>query len=364
MIVIAVLAAACLGGVTLREHEPSPAGEVLRVSTDGVTLKDTTQTVEISWDRVWSVDGSSQAAAYLGLSDKLFRARKRVERRDLVLAEPMLEDLASSFPKAGGSTGTVLHSLRVACRLMRGGQMAALEPYGALLACFSDERLRASAGQTLTRSYDGLPAACRPSPVLIPDLPPMWLAVPALRAVTGTAPVEGSGKAGELLRLYILAAASESGESVQIPAIDAGDGGELLREIVLARAGDATQRVKARELLRARLKPGIEPWRESWIHVALGRSLIRESEPDDKLAGVEQLLYAPAQFADVTPYLAGLALAESAVTLREISDPAEADQLFLELRDRYPRHVAFEWRPIREWVLSQPRPAAPGGTAP
>jgi hypothetical protein len=247
---------------------------------------------------------------------------------------------------------------------MRGGQMAALEPYGALLMCFTDEQLRTNSGLAFTRSFDGLPPACRPAPLLIPDLPPMWMDVPALRAVTANASASGPGKAGEMLRLYLLAAASEAGESVQIPGIDAGDSGELLREIVLARAGDASQRGKSRELLRARLKPGIEAWRESWIHVAIGRSLLREAEPDDKLAGVEQLLYAPAQFAEVTPYLAGLALAEAAVALREISDPAEADQLFLELRDRFPRHVAFEWRPIREWVLSQPKPVSGGGALP
>lgn len=366
---IAVMTGAAVGefgGVTLREREMSPPGQVISVSINGVVLKDSTQSSELSWDRVARVDGEfeQQAAEFGSFGERLWRARKRMERGDLVLAEPSLESLASEFAAVGGPTGILLHSARASCRLLRGAQVGALDPYSKFVACFSEEELRGVKSRQF-KGLDSMPAKVKPVGILIPDFPPMWLDVPSLRLVIDFKVESGHAQTKALLAQYVTAAKFESGTLVELAGVDAGEDGDLVHDIVLARIGNKEQRAAARETLVKRIKPGIEEWRESWIRVGVGRSLIREDSNDEKLLGVAEMLHAPARFSLETPYLAGLALAESAVTLKAIADRGEADRLVMELREKYPRHPALEYRPIREWQMSRSsKVAAPVPTSP
>ncbi len=372
-VLVAMIAAGVIGGVTLREREASPPGQVMSVSINGVVLKDSTQSSELSWDRVASVDGelAEKAAEYAVFSERLWRARKRMERGDLVLAEPSLESLASEFPAAAGPTGLLLHAARTSCRLLRGAQVGAIEPYSKFIACFSEEELRGVKSRQLLKGLDSMPAKVKPAGILIPDFPPMWLDVPSLRLVIDFKGTAGQPQSQALLSQYIAAAQFEGGTPVEAVSVDAGEDGDLVHDIVVARAGNKEQRAIAREALLRRIKPGIEEWRESWIRVGIGRSLIREDSNDEKLLGVAEMLHAPARFSHSTPYIAGLALAESAVTLKAIADRGEADRLVAELREKFPRHPAMEYKPIREWQMSRsskpapvPVPAAPAPIAP
>ena len=346
-------------------------GQVVTVEGSVVGLQ--TQTSEISWDRVASVDGelAEKAAEYAVFSERLWRARKRMERGDLVLGEPSLESLASEFPGVAGPTGLLLHGARVSCRLLRGAQVGAIEPYSKFIACFSEEELRGVKSRQLLKGLESMPAKVRPAGVLVPDFPPMWLDVPSLRLVIDFKSSGASAQSQALLSLYVSAAQFEGGTSVEVVKVDAGEDGDLVHDIVLARAGNKEQRASAREALVRRIKPGIEEWRESWIRVGIGRSLIREDSNDEKLLGVAEMLHAPSRFSHATPYIAGLALAESAVTLKAIADRGEADRLVMELRERFPRHLAMEYKPIREWQVGKasksvpaPAPAAPIVPAP
>lgn len=366
-VLVAMIAAGVMAGVTLREREISPPGQVMSVSINGVVIKDSTQSSELSWDRVASVDGdlAEKAAEYAVFSERLWRARKRMERGDLVLAEPSLESLASEFPAVAGPTGSLLHGARVSCRLLRGAQVGAMEPYSKFIACFSEEELRGAKSRQILRGLDSMPAKVKPAGILVPDFPPMWLDVPSLRLVIDFKASGANAQSQALVLQYVVAAQFESGSPVEFVAVDAGEDGDLVHDIVVARAGNKEQRASAREALVRRIKPGIEEWRESWIRVGIGRSLIREDSNDEKLLGVAEMLHAPARFSHATPYIAGLALAESAVTLKAIADRGEADRLVMELREKFPRHPAMEFRPIREWQMTRSsKPVPPAVPAP
>ena len=250
------------GGVTLRERETSPPGQVISVSINGVVLKDSTQSSELSWDRVARVDGEFEqnAAEFASFGERLWRARKRMERGDLVLAEPSLESLATEFAAAGGPTGILLHSARASCRLLRGAQVGAMEPYSKFVACFSEEELRGVKSRQ-SRGLDSMPAKVKPVGILIPDFPPMWLDTPSLRLVIDFKAEAGHAQTKAVLAQYVLAAKFESGSPVEVVAIDAGEDGDMLHDIVLARTGNKEQRASAREALVRRLKPGMEDWR-------------------------------------------------------------------------------------------------------
>ncbi len=65
-----------------------------------------------------------------------------------------------------------------------------------------------------------------------------------------------------------------------------------------------------------------------------------------------QLLHLPARFGKSQPYLAGIALAESALALDALGDAAGANSLFTELRDAYSTHAATNLDAVRSHLNS------------
>lgn len=84
-------------------------------------------------------------------------------------------------------------------------------------------------------------------------------------------------------------------------------------------------------------------WMEAWLRMGLGRSLIRETDSSTRLRGVIELLHLPARFGTDQPNLAGIALADAAVTMLEIGDTDAAVTLKVELIARYPTHPVLAW---------------------
>jgi len=129
-------------------------------------------------------------------------------------------------------------------------------------------------------------------------------------------------------------------EPIPLRASDAGV--TLVREVLESRSDDPGTRATARQALVARLSETPPPWVEAWCRAAIGRSLLRDGDADQRRQGIIELLHLPARLGEAHPYLAGIALAESARALRELGDPAGAATLEGELRTRYPSHPALE----------------------
>src|SRR5437667_402086 len=113
---------AAIGQTTLvmRGAAAPPPGQVTAVDAQGVTISlsgpapaapgrkpakgPPAMTTVISWDRVASVEGelASAASPFLPAAEKLWRARSRLDRGDVVGAEPLFEEL---FPRCAGQRG-------------------------------------------------------------------------------------------------------------------------------------------------------------------------------------------------------------------------------------------------------------------
>ncbi len=212
---------------------------------------------------------------------------------------------------------------------------------------------------------------------LAPALAPIWLAGPELAALVddefradfldAPAPNEGAAIVRELALWYTRSARFELGLDPDLsPATTAsadtiGDEGlRLVALIVTARIGDEQARVDARAGLEAELASELDQgggtWREAWVRAGLGRSLLRESEIEDRDRGLLELLHLPARFARGKPRLAALALAEASREYHRRRDASTARRLADLLTGPLADPVALRW------LQSDPAPARPPGS--
>ncbi len=355
--------------VVVRAGTPDGPRTVLVLDPDGVSVArnaDEKPLAVLSWDRVVRVEGplSGEAARFADTAEKAWRARVRLERGDFAGAEPLFEELFSTYRGRGGVTAGVISSGLARCRLARGVQISAIEPWLAWVLT----------GSEIADSSWRLEAEISPDagPVidaglgLVPLLPPILTDSAALRAFSredlAWANAKPGSRAAVLAGLYRAAALFEAGSSSGVSAPTSGDPGVMLvSEIVLSRVGDGKQRRDSRRNLAERLKHDQPAWVEVWCRVALGRSLLLESPPEEKLWGVVELLHVPARLPRVNPLLTGLALSESAVTLWNQGDDAGARHLKSEISRLFPGHPILSTDALRVVGTARPTPtpAAP-----
>jgi hypothetical protein len=152
-----------------------------------------------------------------------------------------------------------------------------------------------------------------------------------------------------IAELYLAAARHEAGapEATQElpprPSI-----GELawLWDVVASRVGAPEVRAKARLDLTAFLQAQTPAWQEAWTNAAIGRSLLREADVEQRWLGVSMLLTLPARLTGTSPYVGGIAMAEAAVALAAMGDLPGASRVKDDMLSRYPQHPASEWEPF------------------
>lgn len=345
-----------------------PPGTVTSLDMQGVQvmLGDGTS-VLLGWDVVRDVKGprGEQFDALRDDARAVWRAGVRLGRGDLINAEPLLEDLFGRYGAHAGSTSSFVARGLLRCRLERGARAPAVDAWlGALRAeRWTPEREGSLAEDEFIDPGTGL--APRIAPVWLPDEHSEWLARQGgrsspeadasqsvvrdrLRAFETLFRVSAAFEAGGGDRERAMGMLSSVYEQLDVEALRE-PGLALVHEMVLSRVGDAEQRVSARSALASRLGRRPAPWREAWIRVAIGRSLILEEDAEQRRRGVLQLLHLPARLDAASPTLSSIALAHAAVTLRELGDSRGASTLRRELLDRYPGSEGARWRPIVDW---------------
>ena len=365
MVVVGVLSQ-----VKLRGGEAAPAGEVIAVDAPGVVLGPPPGTLVIGWDRVKAVEGSwaEKAAPFMGVAEEAWRARTRLERGDPIGAEPLFEKLFEQYRGSQGPTAAVVAEGLMRCRIRRGAHVAAIDPWLSLLVAVPSG-VTTPVMHPSWATDAGMAAAMDSATGLVPSLPPIWLSWPSVDAFA-RAPVRQALKdprTAALEALYLVSAKYECGQTVQVPQISSADPGvQIVREVVLSRIGDVDQRASARKSLEDRthgtMASPTPPWLEAWCRAAIGRSLLREDSVEQKKLGVVELLNIPARFSAMHPYLAGIALAEASVALRNAGDSTGADVLARELMEKYPYHPVVDWPLFRS--AAPARTPAPPLTAP
>ncbi len=347
--------------VRLRGGAPAPAGTVVAVDREGVSLRADDKTTVISWDRVADVRGNEKAKEYADLAQRAWRARTRLERGDMIAAEPLFDALAAEYKDGSGATTLVVAEGLLRCRLHRGVQAGAVEPWLMWLRAAGDGTI---APALAVVESPGAPPLIDKTTGLCPAVPPVWLRVASVeafaRASVGSAEAQaglekslkGAAKVDALRMLYALAAAFECGlasevKSGVLPLRHPDPGVALVAQVVGARIGVVEVRRDARRLLIERLTQRQAQWMEAWVRVGLGRSLMRESAVEDQLVGVAQMLHVPARLRGESPYLAGVALGGAAVHA-SAGNHAGAWKLKKELQDTLPGHPALDLETVRE----------------
>lgn len=342
-------------------------GEPVSVGPDGVVIArergadgKPSRTVTIGWDRVREVTGTlaGESAKYAGIADKAWRARTRMERGDWVAAEPLFEELFGEYRGRSGPTAMAVSSGLLRCRISRGAQTGAIEPWITYV--------RSSAGPNAGDQVD--PETSKlidPGTGLVGTLPPMWSASSAVQAFARTdvpaldpnsKPTPSEVRANSLLILYVLAAKVECGITATLPSqtgATADPGVRLVYDIVKSRLGDDSQRRDARRSLQERVNSKSPLWVETWCRVAIGRSLMMENDPELKRLGVASLAYAASRTTPSDAYLTGLALADMAVGLSRSGNEAAAARLAAEAADRFPDHPALESPALARWMMNR-----------
>lgn len=363
--ILALLVALVANGqVVLRGGGTPPSGEIAEVTDEGVVIETgraqdgprSSSKVIIGWDRVRDVEGAfaGEAQAYEQVATDAWRARYRLERGDTVAAEPIFERLFERYRGESGPTAAIIAEGLLACRLHRGAQAGAVEPWLSLMMAEA-ERARGPVWFERDRS-ESMERVIDPATGLAPALPPIWLDSPASRAIASSSepgelnlddPQERQ-VATSLASLYRFAARFEAGHDEEMPRYARGSNAvSLVADIVKARAGNERERANARESLQVRIDRERGTWVEAWCRVGLGRSLLSELDPEQRRLGVVQLLHVPARFREDQAYLAGLALAEAIVALEDLGDDVAAGVLRRDLFEGYGGHPALEWEPIR-----------------
>lgn len=328
---------------------------ITALSPAGVQLGERT----ISWDRVRAVAGerAAEAGQFARLADSAWRARIRLARGDTALAQPLFEDLFERHVRhtgaASGPTGLVIAEGLLQCRTIDGQLAAAIEPW--LLAARLRERSPGAPGL----------GALDSATLLAPSLPPIFIATPALAALTDArsladlvADGANAPASARLAAWTLVAARFEAGQPTgPRPPLDSDHPGVLfISRIVLARTGSPDERAGARDQLRAGLAADAGSWREAWARAAIGRSLLMEKDPALRREGVVELLHLPARFSGTQPTLAALALAEAAAELRRTGDPGAA-ALSAELLTSDPTGSAARWLSTQAPQSPSPRAA-------
>ncbi|MCC6676862.1 MAG: hypothetical protein IT436_06940 [Phycisphaerales bacterium] len=360
--------AAVMGQVELRRGEAElPAGAVVTaVSIDGVTLSAPgeaggVRTLVLGWQSVRAVKGEfeDEARAYSELADKAWRASSRLQRGDVVMAEPVLDELFPRLAGRSGPTALMVCDGLLRCRLRRGAQVGAIEAW--LAGVSARAGLAGSMGNGSGPGGD-LGALLDARTGLTPALPPVWIGAAGVQVWALAAPrfESAGGAAAELEVLYRQAARFECGLAVTLPGeAPENDGVRLVWEMVQARAGEAEARRAARQALAQRFLQSPGTWQEAWCRAGLGRSMLRETSVETRRLGIVELLHLPARLADQSPYLTGIALAEAAAEVRREGDDEAAWRLRSELIAKYPDHPALQWEALRGWAA----PAKAAGEA-
>lgn len=368
---IGLLAAAARADVVERRgSEPSLDGEVRKIDDAGVTIRSESGAEHfIAWDRIRSVKTNDpkrrqEAAERAAVAEDLWRARSRIERGDMALAEPLMERLFQRYRGQTHETALVVAQGLLRCRLARGEHALAVVP------ALETARLRRAGAATA--SYSMLSPVLDETTSLCATLPPAWAPSPlltrlerdlaqydakgdevvaALAMLYRRAVVEAMPKQAQNDPAKSGAADPQAGEAREARPLPRHPGVELLAAMVDCRSGTAQSRHAAAERL-SRQAPSLPAWTEPWTRFHIGLAMLDEDDLEQHQLGLVNLLHVPARFSRVQPYLAGLALMQAAAALDRDGDADAAASLRAELQRSFPDHPAMRDLAARSQIVA------------
>lgn len=347
------LAAVSLGPVVLRgSTEPDPR-PILRIDERGIDVQGAEGVVLIAWEDVKVVvgDEAERAAPFMPIADAAWRASARLARGDLDLAAPLFDELFERLRNVQSPTALFAAAGLASARIANNDLGGAIEPF--LIA----SRLRDD-GFVLDSTVAVL-LRIDPETGLFVDLAPFFEPRSARLLLAGW-PEDIEHPLAGLYRTAAQVAADPSAFDSSILSEDATGGAAFVLTIIRATGSPLSEvRTEARAALRAQIDAVSGTWREAWIRGAIGRSLLRESEPADRERGLIELLHVPARFSGVLPALAGSSLHIVLEDLHSRVDPTPA-ALEEQRRTLAAIRPGMALGPLPTVALNETRPASAG----
>ncbi|MDG2423056.1 MAG: hypothetical protein P8M22_03660 [Phycisphaerales bacterium] len=309
---------------------------------------------EVAWDLVRDIrfddpDGQNKAMAdRLARANDIWRARSRLQRGDVDLAEPLFEKYFVPTPSNRDETSLIIAEGLLRCRLSRGDLVDAILP------ALETMRLRRLGVET--DRYEQLGLLHDPGSGLCIYLPPAWAHETARSRLLSQLEqwdAGGDETLADVADTYRVLVEYPSGtipesllEKESDPVQRAGQEHPAFRLLELAvesRRDSVETRRSARAKMRSLLKQPSD-WKRPWLHYLLGVSLLQESGDGMRRKGLVELAWIPSRYGSEHPYLAGIAMAMMAAELDRQGETEPAAKLRYELGTHYENHPAFRPR--------------------
>lgn len=313
-------------------------GTIVAMDDAGVSIRtDSSKMMLILWDQVRDIipdQPDPSLKSRLKIAEDLWRARSRIVRGDMALAEPLLERLFERYRGKSNETALIIAEGLLRCRLDRGANMFAVIPF------LEIARLRRQ--DIGTDRYDQLEIIYDQKTSLCPLLAPIWIDREGSQRFIRDLNAYDSGEDEVIDALVILfrqgALPAERRQMVKTTSkMPRHPGVDFLRRLLETSSPESEKRQAARTRLIREID-GLPDWAESWIRFQIGLSLLAEDDKDQNQLGLVNLAYLPSRYSTTNPYLAGLALAHMIETLESMGNLQEAASLRAELERRFPGH--------------------------
>lgn len=324
MITGAIIAAALAAGPVELRGGGAVDAPIEDVSLAGVTVGGAAPRT-ISWRRVRAVvgDKADEAQPFVSLADNVWRATTRLDRSDVHGALTLLPELESRCAGQNGPTPLDVFSAATEAHRRAGDHPSALRAYLELARLLDDPDDYADHGLD-------------PLTGLSPHLAPFMTEAHARRAAEFLTP--NPDDPAPIARLRACYSAAVGANPALLPEGGAESPAELLLgRTARAQAGDSQALVE----LRAWARDEGEPWRHAWAAAAAARAHLDSPSPHVVRQAALDYLAIPAFYATDAPYLAGLALVETAEALERLGETAPAHNLRSELSRLSPDHPAL-----------------------
>jgi len=317
-------------------------GSIEQLDDAGVQLRTTSGAVHrVRWDLVRDVQTDRvepRLPILLDRAERLWRARSRLERRDVTFAQPLFLQLFHDYLGQTHETALIVAEGLLRCRLEHGENDEAVMPWLEVV------RLQRAGVQTV--AFATLPPVIDADVYLAPQLPPVFVPTRSLVTVAKSLRVYRPGD-DPLVRAFTelyaegVRQALGQGDDAALAAVTMPEhpGVVLVERIVATGSADAGVREAARQRLGRDVKRlDATMWRDAWIRFAYGRSFEGTTGVGNRELGIVQLIHVPARHGGTQPFLSGLALHLAADELEQLGDGEGAARLRAELERAYPAH--------------------------
>lgn len=322
---------------------PPQTGRITLMDDEGLVIREADgASTTVRWDRVREVHQERpdpRLESWLAQGERMWRARIRLERGDVVMAEPLLRELFEQTRGQSHAGARLVAEGLLRCRLVRGDQAGAVLP--------ALEVIRLHRAGIESDAYRALPAVLDEKHELVPALPPVWQAAAgdlALVSELEQYDAQGDAVVAQLALRYRQIAARQAGHVIDAPPARSNaansaqhPGLQLVQLLVDAHDGDSTRREESRQAIRQQMEEA-DGWVEAWLRFHLGSSLLEEEGVGRKQRGLVALIHLPARFSGLQPYLAGLALDRAREGAEKLNMNELADRLRVELERNWSNH--------------------------